>query len=98
MQFFAGDLVRGIWLGLIGMFLNHAARATYQQVLLKKALQGEPVSCFMNRESLSTNPQIVQQLVPRRVVRKEQVKPFLEEDGDNVRRDDRCQQADHDLR
>ena len=56
MQFFMGDLVSGISVGLIGMFLNSAARNSYQQVLLKEALQGEPVSCFMTREPIVVSP------------------------------------------
>jgi Zn-dependent protease len=45
---FAGAIMQGIWLGLIGMFLNSAARGSYQQVVMRHLLQGEPVSRFMN--------------------------------------------------
>jgi Zn-dependent protease len=54
--FFSRDLVGGLWLGLIGMFLNNAARASYQQVLIKQALQGEPVSRFMNTQPIVVPP------------------------------------------
>ena len=33
---------------LIGMFLRNAAQTSYQQLLVRKALEGEPVSRFMN--------------------------------------------------
>jgi Zn-dependent protease/CBS domain-containing protein len=61
LSFFSGQpggIVQGIWLGLIGLFLNNAARTSYQQVLIKQALQGEPVSRFMNREPISVPPSL----------------------------------------
>ncbi len=53
---FSGDLIQAIWLGLIGMFLNNAARMSYRQVVIREALQGEPVSRFMNREPIVVPP------------------------------------------
>jgi Zn-dependent protease len=52
LRFFAGDVFGGLWLGLIGMFLNNAARGSYQQVLIKQALEGEPVRRFMNDQPI----------------------------------------------
>jgi Zn-dependent protease/CBS domain-containing protein len=54
LQFFSHNWVGGMWSALIGMFLNGAARSSYQQVLIRQALQGEPVRRFMN-----TNPIVV---------------------------------------
>jgi Zn-dependent protease/CBS domain-containing protein len=51
-NFFAGAILNGIWLGLIGMFLNSAARGSYQQVLIRQVLHGEPVSRFMHRQPI----------------------------------------------
>ena len=48
MQFFTVNWLGGIWSGLIGLFLNRAAQSGYQQVLIRQALQGEPVRRFMN--------------------------------------------------
>jgi CBS domain-containing protein len=60
LNFFAGDgyWVNGLWLGLIGLFLNNAAQASYQQVPLKQALQGEPVRRFMNPEPIVVPPSL----------------------------------------
>jgi Zn-dependent protease/CBS domain-containing protein len=52
-QFFAGNWVGGIWLGLIGWFLGSAARSGYARVLMRQALQGEPVRHFMNPAPIS---------------------------------------------
>lgn len=52
------NMVGGIWLGLIGLFLNNAARAGYTSTLLREALTGEPVSRFMTRDPIAAPPWI----------------------------------------
>ena len=42
-----GNFLGGMWWFLIGMFVRAAARMSYQQVLMRQVLQGEPVSRFM---------------------------------------------------
>lgn len=56
LELFSGDVLSGIWLGVIGMFLNEAARETYHQLLLRQALAGEPVRRFMNAEPIVVPP------------------------------------------
>jgi Zn-dependent protease/CBS domain-containing protein len=56
MQFFTGNCLGGIWSGLIGLFLNTAALGGYQQVLIRQALQGEPVRRFMNPDPIVVPP------------------------------------------
>jgi Zn-dependent protease len=53
-----GNFVGGLWLGLIGLFLNNAARSSYQQVLIRQAFAGEPVRQFMNTEPLVVPPSL----------------------------------------
>lgn len=55
---FSGNVLGGIWSGLIGMFLNRAAQSSYQQVLLRQALGGEPVRRFMNPEPVVVAPSL----------------------------------------
>jgi Zn-dependent protease/CBS domain-containing protein len=55
-EFFLGAWVGGIWLGLIGMFLNKAAKQSYQQVVVRQALRGEPVARFMTTEPIVVPP------------------------------------------
>ena len=58
MEFFWGNWLGGIWLGLIGFFLSNAARSSYQQVLIRQALQGEPVRRFMNSQPIVVPPSL----------------------------------------
>ncbi len=58
MQFFAGNWLGGIWSGLIGLFLNNAAQGSYQQVLIRKALLGEPVRRFMTTQAIVVSPSV----------------------------------------
>jgi Zn-dependent protease/CBS domain-containing protein len=58
LQIFAGNWLGGIWSSLIGMFLNNAAQASYQQVLVRQVLQGEPVRRFMNRDPIVVPPSL----------------------------------------
>ncbi len=48
MQVFAGNFIGGMWMFLIGMFLLNAAKSSYQQLVVRKALEGEPLSRFMS--------------------------------------------------
>mgnify|MGYP005839647419 CR=1 FL=1 len=64
LQFIGGNLIGGMWLVLIGMFLRNAAQTSYQQLLVRKALEGEPVRRFMVINPITVSPQItVRQLV-----------------------------------
>ncbi len=61
---FTGNLIGGIWSFLIGVFLQGAARMSYQQVLIRKALEGEQVRRFMKSDPLTVPPSTsVRQLV-----------------------------------
>jgi Zn-dependent protease/CBS domain-containing protein len=57
-EFFAGNWLGGVWIGLIGIFLNSAAQGGYQQVLIRQALQGEPVRRFMNPKPIVVTPSL----------------------------------------
>jgi len=56
--FFTGNLIGGIWSFLIGVFLQGAARMSYQQILIRKALEGEQVRRFMKSDPVTVPPSI----------------------------------------
>ncbi len=49
----AGDFIGGMWWFLIGLFLRGAAQSSYQQLLMRQLLEGEPVRRFMNDQPIS---------------------------------------------
>jgi len=57
-QFFRGNLFGGIWYFLIGMFVQKASQSSYTQVLLRSALEGEPVLHFMKPNPVTVRPYI----------------------------------------
>jgi Zn-dependent protease/CBS domain-containing protein len=56
LNLFAGNGFGGAWMCLIGFFLHNAAQASYQQVLVRQALAGEPVRRFMTPEPIVVSP------------------------------------------
>lgn len=54
----AGNLIAALWQILIGMFLRNAAQMSYQHVLIRRALEGESVSRFMNRDVITVPPSL----------------------------------------
>jgi len=50
--------IGGLWWILIGLFLRSAAVQSYRQAVMREALQGEPVSRFMNADPISVPPNL----------------------------------------
>ena len=55
---FFGNIVGGIWWALIGLFLKGASQASYRQIIVRRALEGEKVSALMKREVV-TVPSVI---------------------------------------
>jgi CBS domain-containing protein len=52
-SFVTGRFLPGVWWFLIGMFLRNAASMSYQQLLTRRALEGEPISRFMTPDPVT---------------------------------------------
>ena len=52
-QWFAGNFIGAMWYFLIGLFLRGAAQASYRQLMIRIALEGEPVRRFMNQHPVT---------------------------------------------
>jgi Zn-dependent protease len=53
-----GNLVSAIWSMFIGWFLMQAAQSSYQQVVMRRALEGESVRRFMNPQPIVVPPSL----------------------------------------
>lgn len=73
----------GMWLFLLGLFLRHAAQMSYQQLLLRRAFEGEPVARFMQADPVTVPRHIsVTDLVNEYVYRHHfKMYPVLDDSG-----------------
>jgi Zn-dependent protease len=51
-----GNVIGGLWWFLIGLFLRGAAQMSYQQLVIRKSLEGEHVRRFMNPHPVTVPP------------------------------------------
>jgi Zn-dependent protease/CBS domain-containing protein len=66
---FTGNFFNGVWLVLIGWFLETAASSSYRQMLLQDMLRGHTASEVMTRECVTVPPDItVEQLVNEHIL------------------------------
>lgn len=54
--FIRGNFIAGLWYFLIGLFLRNAAQASYQHLLMRQALEGEPVTRVMQPDVHTVTP------------------------------------------
>lgn len=55
-NFLYGQFIGGVWFALIGLFLRTAAKASYQQVLVRRALEGVPIANLMTSNVVTAPP------------------------------------------
>jgi Zn-dependent protease/CBS domain-containing protein len=60
----SGGFIQGMWWVLIGMFVMSASKMSYQRLLMRQILEGEPVRRFMISDPVAVPPSItIDQLV-----------------------------------
>lgn len=78
-----GNFIGGMWWALIGLFLNGAARMSYQRLVTRRALEGEPVRRFMSEDPVTVGPSMTVERLVEDVIYRHHHKmlPVVEEDG-----------------
>jgi Zn-dependent protease/CBS domain-containing protein len=84
LQFIYGNVIGGVWMFLIGMFLRNAAQMSYQQLLVRKALEGEKVSRFMNTKPVAVQDSITVEQLVEDYIYKHHYKMFPVMSGDKL--------------
>lgn len=81
--FFGTGPIQGLWFLLIGWFLNNAARASYQQLLIRSAFEDVTVADVMRRQVQVLAPEItIEELVRDHFMQSDQqVFPVAGSDG-----------------
>ena len=84
LQFISGNVIGGVWMFLIGLFLKSAAQMSYQQLLVRKALEGESVRRFMNANPVTVQDSITVERLVEDYIYKYHYKMFPVMEGDKL--------------
>lgn len=57
--FLNGNVIIGVWNFMIGMFVRSASAMSYRQLVLRRALGGEPIGRFMKTDVVSVQPNLL---------------------------------------
>ncbi len=57
-NFISGNFIGGVWWFLIGMFVRTASQNSYQQLILRKELEGEKVERFMKENPITVSSNV----------------------------------------
>lgn len=74
--FISGNFIGGLWWFLIGLFLRNASQMSYQQLLLRKSLEGERIGRFMERKPVTVSSSMPLQDLVENYIYKFQYKMF----------------------
>lgn len=58
LELFLGNLIGGVWIAVIGLFIRGASQSAYQQMLIRRSLEGEKVRRFMKSDPITVSPSI----------------------------------------
>ncbi|HPA15748.1 MAG TPA: site-2 protease family protein [Desulfobacterales bacterium] len=84
LQIIYGNFIGGMWVFLIGMFMQGAARMSYQQLITRKALEGETVKRFMNPDPVTVSPAVTIERFVEDYIYRFHFKLFPVVDGDRL--------------
>jgi Zn-dependent protease/CBS domain-containing protein len=79
-----GNFIGGMWWFLIGLFLKGAAQSSYQQLVVRKALEGERVRRFMNDHPVTVPASATVADLVEDYIYKHHFKMFPVMEGDNL--------------
>jgi CBS domain-containing protein len=57
-SFIMGNIIGGVWMFVIGLFLRGASQSSYQQLIIRRSLEGEPVKKFMKSDPVTVSPSL----------------------------------------
>jgi Zn-dependent protease/CBS domain-containing protein len=80
--FFGTGPIQGLWFLLIGWFLNNAARASYQQLLVRSAFEDVTVADVMRRQAQVVAPDLTLEQLVRDYFMQSDQQAFPVVDGD----------------
>lgn len=85
LEIFLGNLIGGIWMAVIGLFIRGASQSAYQQMLFRRSLEGEKVSQFMKSDPVTVSPSITVEDLVDNYIYKHHYKMYpVVEDGELV--------------
>jgi Zn-dependent protease/predicted transcriptional regulator len=71
-----GNIVGGVWYFLIGMFLRGAANMSYQQLVVRRSLEGQTVRRFMKSDPITVRSDVSIEMLVEEYVYKYHFKMF----------------------
>lgn len=84
-SFIMGNIIGGVWMFVIGLFLRGASQSSYQQLVIRRSLEGEPVKKFMKSEPVTVSPSLSLEDLVENYVYKHHFKLYPVTDGDKLR-------------
>lgn len=84
-SFIMGNLIGGIWMFVIGLFIRGASQSSYQQLLIRRSLEGEPVKKFMKSDPVTVSPSLSLEDLVEDYVYKHHYKLYPVTEGDDLK-------------
>ncbi len=83
-SFILGNIIGGVWMFVIGMFLRGASQSSYQQLIIRRSLEGEPVKKFMISDPVTVSPSLSLENLVEDYIYKHHFKMYPVTDGYNL--------------